>query len=66
MDTPNKHSLCNKANVKESEKRRGRKAMLVSKWSARELDLNCRSKAKSKFNMKDTRKCHHPMHGAVY
>ena len=30
-----------------------------------ELKHNCRNKAKPKFYMKDIRKCHHPMHGAV-
>ena len=58
-----KHSLCKKA--KESKKEGVEKRKLVSKGSARELKHNCRSKAKPKFNMKDIRKCHHPMHGAV-
>ena len=65
---PKKHSLCNKAKAKESEKKEGfEKRKLVSKGSARELktELQKQSKAKSKFNMKDIRKCHHPMHGAV-
>ena len=41
------------------------KRKLVSKGRASELKLNCRSKAKPKFNMTNIRKCHHPMHGAV-
>ena len=55
---PKKHSICNKA--KESEKAGVEKRKLVSTGSARELKLNCRSKAKPKLNMKDIRKCHHP------
>ena len=41
---PKKHSLCPKT------KKEGRKAKIVSKWSAREFKLNCRSKAKEILN----------------
>ena len=67
MDTPKKHSLCNKVKAKESEKRRGRKAKACKQRECKgvKTELQKQSKAKSKFNMKDIRKCHHPMHGAV-
>ena len=54
MDIPKKHSLCNKVKVKESEKRRGRKAKACKQRECKRVktELQKQSKAKSKFNMK--------------